>query len=368
MGFFVLDATKDAAKWANLVDMLPANLRDVHFSPEFMAAQAMLGHAPRMAVYTYQDYVVVQPFILRDVEISGIWTGYRDIANAVGGFGGPASNHNCTLYAWFAESFTAWCRDNRIVTEFCALHPMMHPHQKMLLSRGPELRQRKEVVVIDLSGSHAVADGYHKRRVQGIAAARKAGVRVFNHPFPRHVDASVAGPTAGQFISLYRETMLRQGAAQRWYLPDEHLLALCGFGIVFAAYKDGEDEPESAALLIGRKSGDRSTAYYHLAGNALRNIHVGANDLLIHDMVMWAKAAGFRWLHLGGGASSSPDDSVLFYKAGFSDLRRPAMSYFRVFDPSAYKMLCAAKAEEEIDATGAEFTTSFEPMYRREAV
>lgn len=365
MSFSILSAWDDAAKWANIIDMLPAHLRDVHFSPEFMAAQAMLGHDPRLAIYAYQDYIVVQPFIVRDVEIGGKATGYRDIASAVGGYGGPLSNHNCTLYAWFIEAFQGWCRDNRIVSEFCALHPMLLGHQKMLLASGPKLSERKQVVVIDLTGPAAGADAYHKRRAQGVTAAWRNTVRVMNYPYST---GAVAPATAAHFVELYRETMLRQQAAQRWWLPDEYLIELCKFGVVFAAYAVGEDKPESAAILVGRKSGDRSTAYYHLAGNALRHPNVGANDLLVHEMAAWAKLAGFRWLHLGGGATAAEDDPVLFYKAGFSDLRRPAMSYFRVFDPSSYRALCAAKVEDEVDKTGAEFSTSFEPAYRREAV
>ena len=52
------------------------------------------------------------------------------------------------------------------------------------------------------------------------------------------------------------------------------------------------------------------------------------------------------------------DDSVLFFKGGFSDLRASAMSYFRVFDEGAYRQLCAEKVLREVDETGKEFATA----------
>lgn len=351
MSFFVLNPRDDAAKWANLVDLLPAHLRDVHFSPGFMAAQAMLGHDPRLAVYTYENYVVVQPIIVRDIEIGGKWTGYRDIASTVGGFGGPASNHGGTLYQWFAESFTMWCRDNKIVSEFCALHPMLIEHQKKLLAGGPKLRERKQVVVLDLNADYAAK--YHDNRRQGLQKARRAGLDI--------TTAGVHGCDA--LIRLYREAMTRKHAAERWHLPDEHLRALFAMGTVVKAYTP-DGSIASAALMLSRGQ----TAYYHLAANSPDHSKTGANELVVHWIAQEAKRRGCRWLHLGGGVTLAPDDPVLFFKGGFSDLRRPAMSYFRVFDPSVYKQLCVAKMEDEVDKTGAEFTTSFEPLYRRETI
>ena len=109
------------------------------------------------------------------------------------------------------------------------------------------------------------------------------------------------------------------------------------------------------------------TAYYHLAANAGDHPRSGANDLLVHEMAMFAAKSGCKRFHLGGGATSDPADPVLFFKSGFSDLRAPAMSYFRVFDEATYAGLCAEKKRREVAETGTEFGTSFDPMYRREA-
>jgi lipid II:glycine glycyltransferase (peptidoglycan interpeptide bridge formation enzyme) len=136
---------------------------------------------------------------------------------------------------------------------------------------------------------------------------------------------------------------------------------VCALGTVFHAVSPDGDVVSAALMLLAH-----GTAYYHWAGNSGFYPKSGANDLLVDAMATEAKAAGCKRFHLGGGATSAADDAVLFFKSGFSDLRAPAVSYFRVFDEAAYRKLCAEKVRREVDETGAEFNTSFEPIYRRE--
>lgn len=343
MGFELLHPTNDRDKWLRTIYQLPQALQDIHWTPDYMAAEELRGHQARLATYTYRDYVVAQPIIIRDVQGT-----MRDVSSPYG-YGGPASNHGQQLYAWFNESFVSWAMENRIVTEFCAIHPFMTAHQLGLLKSLPGIqpKTRKEVVWIDLKSDFA--EQYHANRKAGIKKAMKEGVKV-------------KGGTPDEFIRLYRLTMLRKQAAARWYFTDEYLNALCDLGIVW--YACVGDLVISAALVLRTIDG---TAYYHLAANADVYPRVAANDLLVDYMAMSAAATGCKRLHLGGGATSDPTDPVLFFKSGFSDLRAPAMSYFRVFDEQAYAGLCAEKKRREVADTGTEFGTSFEPLYRREA-
>lgn len=336
----------DAAKWSAVIDMLPLHLRDIHFTLEYAAAQELLGLKAKLAVYEWEGYVVVQPFALRLVKISA-----RDEVDicSLYGYGGPVSNHGHTLFAWFDEAFREWCGQSGVVCEFCALHPMLASHQLSLFRRMPSIKPipRKEVVVMDLRGDFEAA--YKDRRKAGIKAARAAGIKV------------TAASCTKDFARLYRATMVRTGALARWDFPDEYFDALIEIGAVFYA-KIG-DHVESAALMIY----GYDTAYYHFAGNAMENPKACANDLLVHEMAKFARKQGPKWFHLGGGATSSPDDTVLHYKAGFTDRRETAYSYFRVFDDTAYRDLCFLKIGIEIVETGAEFKSGFLPLYRREA-
>jgi hypothetical protein len=360
MGFELLHPKTDIVKWTMIIKKLPQALWDVHWTPDYMAAEELRGHQARLATYTYRDYVVAQPIIIRDIfpleantpehEMPESTWSCRDVSSPYG-YGGPASNHGQQLYAWFNESFVSWARENRVVTEFCALHPFMTAHQLGLLKAVPGIqpKTRKDVVWVDLKGDFA--EQYHANRKAGIKKASKDGVNV------------VMGGQPDVFIKMYRLTMLRKRAASRWYFTDEYLKALCDFGTVWYARVGAL--VQSAALMLLMRDG---TAYYHLAANADDHTRAGANDLLVNEMAEFAARNGCKRFHLGGGATSDPADPVLFFKSGFSDLRAPAMSYFRVFDEQTYAGLCAEKKRREVAETGTEFGTSFEPFYRREAL
>src|SRR5882672_2923419 len=98
MGFELLHPKNDRDKWMRTIQKLPQALWDVHWTPDYMAAEELRGHAARLATYTYQDYVVAQPIIIRDVfnandMISQNCRDYRDVSSPYG-YGGPASNHS----------------------------------------------------------------------------------------------------------------------------------------------------------------------------------------------------------------------------------------------------------------------------------
>src|SRR2546422_6725560 len=135
MGFELMHPKADRDKWMNVIHRLPQALRDIHWTPDYMAAEELRGHEPRLATYTYRDYVVAQPIIIRDIFRSDVenpdempestWS-CRDVSSPYG-YGGPASNHGQPqqLYAWFNSTFTAWANEKRVVTEFSAHLPVM---------------------------------------------------------------------------------------------------------------------------------------------------------------------------------------------------------------------------------------------------
>src|SRR5258706_9402231 len=231
MGFELLHPKNDIVKWTMAIKKLPQALQDIHWTPDYMAAEELRGHQARLATYTYRDHVVAQPIIIRDIfpaQISypddppqDFWT-CRDVSSPYG-YGGPATNHSSQLYEWFNQAFTNWALENRVVTEFCALHPFMTAHQLGLLKAVPGIQPvtRKQVVWIDLNGDFA--EEYHANRKAGIKKATKDGVVVRR------------GEKPDEFIRLYRLTMLRKQAAARWYFTDEFLQALCNFGTVWYA-------------------------------------------------------------------------------------------------------------------------------------
>src|SRR6266853_3990851 len=175
MGFELLHPMNDRDKWLRTIYQLPQAVQDVHWTPDYMAAEELRGHSARLATYTYLDYVVAQPIIIRgiflpdmpcDDHLTESIRACRDVSSPYG-YGGPATNHSSQLYEWFNKAFTNWAMENRVVTEFCALHPFMTAHQLGLLKVVPGIQPvtRKQVVWIDLNGDFV--EQYHANRKAG---------------------------------------------------------------------------------------------------------------------------------------------------------------------------------------------------------
>ncbi len=369
MAFEILSAeAEDALRWTALVNKLPAELRDIHFLPDYgRIYRDTYGFSPHLAVYRAGGDFVIQPFVRRplrdlpflaDAPDAG---NFSDIANPYG-YGGPLSNVSDPetarlLYSGFAEAFAEWCDEADIASEFVSLHPFMAQYQLALVNPVIAPKLEKNIVFIDLAQSEtALTKSLRKGHRSSIAAARRAGVRIEK----REATAS----NLAVFNEMYDTTMVRQQAADRWFVPNSYFETCmrqlgAGRSSLFFAIVDGE--VESGCLLMH----DFAMAYYHFAGTYAKHPALGVNNLMVYETAIWARAAGYTRYHLGGGVTRSADDSLLRFKAGFSDLRTPLYTYFRVRDQVVYDQLCERKRAFELATTGTESASDFVPIYRR---
>lgn len=369
MTFEVLTAAGgNAERWKSLIEGLAAEHRDIHFLPEYgRIYHDTYGFEPHLAVYTGADGYVIQSFVRRPLAALPFLAGaadaanYYDIANPYG-YGGPlcsaatpsAAQH---LYKSFAGAFASWCDEQNLASEFASLHPFMASAQLALIGDVFAPRYEKDVVFIDLTGDEAdILKKLRKGHRSSLTVARRAGVKIDR-----------VEPTSGNltvFKEMYDATMIRRQAAQRWFVPGTYF-ADCMRHLgssrtsLFFATVDGAIE--SGCLLMH----DFSTAYFHFAATWAKHLQLGANNMLVFEAGMWAKKAGYTCLHLGGGVTSNEDDSLLRFKAGFSDQRAPLYTYFSIRDQVVYDRLCERKRAYERAMAGAESASDFLPLYRR---
>lgn len=326
----------DGARWRSIVDRLPDDLRDVHYLPAYGRVQSSLGIDAVLAVYYWDDDVIVQPFAKRLVGV----TGYKDLANLYG-YGGPVSTIRGAgmadvVYRQFEGALRAWAAQENIVTEHCALHPMLLENQLALL-RGASDRSKsltdttKRVVVIDVSGTDVnVVHAMREDRRNNLNRARRDKIMGFT---------AVPHLNIRHFSNMYAETMVRKNASGRWHYPPQY----------FGAHFD-QLYPDNAALVLARNeigtvvSGAivifwGRVAYYHFAGS-IEKAPYGAAEALVMQAVSVARNAGCSRLHLGGGVTEDKNDPLFHFKSGFSPLSEPVMRYGRIFNEQAYAGLC----------------------------
>lgn len=149
------------------------------------------------------------------------------------------------------------------------------------------------------------------------------------------------------FGALYRETMVRTEAAQRYFFGDGYLAAIL--------------EADSARLLITRASDGRAAAgaivaesdgvlHYFLGGTAEGLLEHSPFKSTVAAMIELARELDLP-LNLGGGLA--PGDALEHFKRGFANSSAPFYTHELVCEPQAYQRLSAGRER-----------SGFFPLYR----
>lgn len=344
-----LNPHTDAARWAAILGKMPEDCRDVHFTPAYARVQEYLGGCAELAVKQTPHGMIIQPFLRRRVMDSERHT---DLTSFYG-FGGPLTSIRGEMDRMIASiefgvELGERALSQGIVTEYCCLHPLLLKNQLKVCDQSG-IKLKKEVVVIDLAEFSEKT--VHRRVRRGIRAGRENG---------QFAELSTVDHYIGRFVELYNSSMVRKNAPARLRFPPLYLEALfkeAGARLFCTIGREG-----MRMLMTLEYDG---TAYAHLlASNGLEQ-HAGLDDLLYFETARRLSGKNLQ-LHLGGGATDDPADTLLSYKSTFSERREQSMAYTRIFDGQAYKALCDAKARLEFNEYGRESTAAFFPAYRRE--
>ena len=330
----------DFVEWRKLVDKLPPVMRDVYYWPEYAALWEEETKEPaRLFAYGCGDELVMNVFMRRSVKNLEFASGlslreqdhFCDIVTPYG-YGGPLVTTNDRIVAvqlWkeAQKAFFTMCREEGIVAEFVRLHPLIENHGFFTESSGLipknytvwiDLEQQPEEILANIRSDHR----------KSIRRAQRNGV---------HVVRTEAAEDLVSFTRLYRMTMERLGALDSYcYSPDffVRMYERLGKGIsLFKAVWEGK--VASAHLVI--HSGDYIHNFFSGSDPELR--HTRGDVLITYEIALWAREQGYRKFHLGGGHAVE-QDSLLYFKSGFSPLKSPYYMCRRVCDEEAYATLC----------------------------
>ena len=233
-----------------------------------------------------------------------------------------------------------------IVSLFVRLHPLLDEVPPAGIGR---LMTHGETVSIDLTQSLEQIWGQtrnnHRR---DIAKSQRIGYVARPDESWGHFDT---------FVRLYRETMERLSASRPLHVRRGLLHRAPGaLGPLGSLWVVMKDDAVAAAVLFTETSG---IVQYHLAGSDDEHAWARPTKLLIHTVTRWAKDRGDRRLHLGGGVGGA-DDSLMHFKAGFSDDRHIFRTLRVVVDPAEYARLVAIR-DPALDPTDLD---GFFPLYR----
>jgi carbamoyl-phosphate synthase large subunit len=303
------------------------------------------------------------PYLLRPVaDVSELADAEAFDVDSVYGYPGPLA-WGCRPDEPFvhraAGALVAAWRSQGALTAFTRFHPLLGNALwgANLPAEGPgesdPILQLGETVGVDLrqDDSTAVA-AYSKTLRQDIASARRAGMTT-------RLDEDWA--TLDVFAELYRETMIRTGAAVTYFFSSDEFSRLkTALGTELHLFVTELDGRTAAAGLFTEH---RRIVQAHLVGTDDEFRAWSPLKLLLDDVRRWASERGNAVLHLGGGRGGR-DDSLLAFKRRFSPRRYPFSVGRWVLDPAAYAALTSARAARAKAEGRVAAEPSFFPAYR----
>ncbi len=283
-------------------------MRDVYFRRDFLALHARPDGIDMIAEDDFRHAAAIRR--IPGTDLSDLETPW--------GYGGPVASDITALRDGLARWRQRQGASGR-VAEFVRLHPFLNP---MAMREAFDiLRFDRLTVVVDLAEpAKARWRHYSKGTRYSINTARKK-LRI------RRLGAA----EAPLFRALYEAGLARNRAADLYYFDERF------YGELVAAewaetWVAEADEPVAVACFLH----GGPFAHYHLSGGTDAARRSFAHYLLIEHAITYFAQRGKRWLHLGGGQSATPDDSLYRFKTRFSPLRLPFYTGGLVFDRAAY--------------------------------
>jgi hypothetical protein len=149
------------------------------------------------------------------------------------------------------------------------------------------------------------------------------------------------------FGELYRQTMVRTEATERYFFDDDYLAAVllaAGARLLMTRAPDGR--PAAGAIVVESDS----MLHYFLGGTADGMLEHSPFKSTVAAMIQLATDLDVP-LNLGGGLT--PGDALEHFKRGFANSSAPFYTHELVCDPVAYERLSADRED-----------TGFFPLYR----
>lgn len=295
---------------------LPDTLQAPSLHPAYVQADAARASelTPVFFVYQNGDNFFYHAFHLAAVP----GTAYRDIQSPYG-YGGPVATVDDPAFlaeAW--QAYSSWCEEHRVLAEFVRFHPLL---ENWRFFSGEAVADRETVWVYlklpDLLASYEV------RARTAIRKAVKQSLSVEWWAAKRFHEA---------FQPLYCATMEGLKASSFYFFPPEYFSRLAQWDGVHYAVSLYEGKVVAAAIFMQGPD----ILEYHLSAADEVGKKFGATNLLLHEAGLYGQRAGCSRLHLGGGVNADANNSLLFFKSGFSDRRASYKIGRKIHNPAAY--------------------------------
>ena len=310
-------------KWNSFLSQIPANRKDIYYTEEYTKLYETERDTALCIVGHEDSNIILMPFLRRKIG------DYYDFETAYG-YGGPISNSDSDLWIVTAlNGMQEFFKDAGYICGFVRFHPLLG--NAFPCNECFNVLYDRKTIAVDMRGTQndIWTTQISSKNRNMIRKAEKNGLRY---------KAEYDFKSLSDFKRLYNETMQRLGAEDFYFFPDDYYQNFTYWlrGNAFLGTVILDDIVVGAAMFM--TYGDK--CHYHLAGSNREKGSLGVNNYLLWKTIEELKKTDVKQFHLGGGTSSSTDDSLFKFKKAFSSQEKDFYIGKWIFNDSVYRDVC----------------------------
>ena len=317
--------------WREILEQIR---HDIYQLPEYIALEASRSDGiPEAIAITEKDKIFFIPYLIskcaEDILDLKSPYGYPGILLSPAAINSP----EFITQAW--TQFQEILSDKKVCSVFLRMHPILNENFEQFFPPN-SFTPNGETVSVDLRIPESQLWSHtRKGHKSTINKCKRLGMEAKFVPIDEYL---------AEFTAIYRETMARVCATDRYYSFDLHYYQQMSKALgdkLHLCIVEYENEIACAGLYTEVCGIVQST----LGGTKDKFVHLSPSSLETDFARYWAHRRGNEFLHLGGGVGGDKD-YVYTFKAGFSKLRHQFNTMRVIIDPEKYNYLVKLRAKE----------------------
>lgn len=291
---------------------------------------------------------ITNQFLIREIPEKVDGKIYYDIVTPYG-YGGPViekiSGEKQKLIDEFQKSFSNYCIQNNIVSEFVRFHPIIKNYEDF--GKVYNAVYMRKTLITKLDEPDPVQNQFGKSCRKNIRQAINKGISYKVTKSPE---------TLENFKEIYYSTMDRNNATDYYYFDDEY------FESILKNYKNNiilvQAVYENKVIATGLYFIYNNIIHIHLSGTLSEYLYLSPAYILRYAVTLWGTQNGYKLIHHGGGTSNSEENGLYLFKRNFAK-KYDADFYIgkKIWNQEIYNKLCELKNVDKNEA--------FFPAYRK---
>lgn len=311
--------------WNHILNSFIPENRDIYFLEEYVRLYETENEKATCCIIRDSEKIMLFPFLCRTFEYQGMI--FHDFETAYG-YGGPVWQHADVHFRTIAlQMMVDELKHQNYVAGFIRFHPLLANYEGFTV--GQLIKDRKTVAIdISLDENDIWMQEIHTKNRNVIKKGEKSGLKFIVDNEFKYLP---------EFIRLYDATMDKLEAADFYYFKQQYYDELVKklpnsfLGVVLH-----EGKVVSAAIFMY----DGKYGHYHLSGSDVSALKLSPNNYMLWHAALELKKRGVKVFHLGGGTTSSDDDSLLCFKSRFSKNTYQFCLGKLIFNQNLYEKIC----------------------------